>query len=939
MTSARHSKQRRELNQKRTVAILNQMTFGLSQKCSDFQHDHGQLLLRSGLSTNVLNSERVLGTSMSDREYQLIKVKDSSEHHQIVNKWIDVAIKNKKLIIVNIDDYTNVHTKKRPLKGTSKASKMCTILLKMYDTEAVELISDRPANCPDGILLNDLVQNMSSNEQVQQLCFCSFVQSCKENAPWITNSFFDPLYEHNRLTTHDYAIDEGVKKMRKMDGTMLIDCIELPLHSEADFRKAIERIMETNMKRYCQHFILPQPGDWPAQFYPRRIVFSSQTNASVRSSLVPLLGPLHISLNGQENVFRVFYEVLRDIYKFVFGNSKTLAENSLPWRVSLILELTYGGWSLIRESIVNVFGEKCKDLQFLTMFNFLDNYLPLVLTIYAVIFRSNNFLLYVSALKRIWLMFFCFGRHHYDKSPLVFLSGLLYWDKISHPLLAALRTSLVAFTEYPVEYFHSIIRDQTAPHSTPDEITKTCRSIFASKQRQENFRETFLPPKNYVLSRNQLKSAKMKVAEMLKNIFANIIGKPNSSYATNSTVGEKREWLMPFIFGNKFKCDKVLPCGFHLSSKKDSEPDPFRECDFPNCQRRDDANWRVFKGCGHSFHVACVPEPICPICQVGIRRNVREKAEKAKQAIFAQSPTQQESKAHAKAAEDQGGKDDDGLPSLTEMELEEKSRQLNAEITSWPKYSAAHTTHPKDRQPTAPKFKEDYQTTGKKLPFNPMSGRRFTFQAENAIKEFVEKCHGEKPSHHQINHLLARDSRLVGETFERVKRKILTLLKSNKNKTAKVSPTVPSVPVPPWGGNFYYQGREIEMINTCPIDNLLTSFHLLFASDSEFLKTFTTLSFEGARTLLSVHRMFCEQQWSVGKLMWLTQVNLDVDLTRHNINVWGGEDERFFKSLREITAHVMDSTCTNPTCPTRNLRFSSKGLITLKYVYIFNKYF
>lgn len=155
------------------------------------------------------------------------------------------------------------------------------------------------------------------------------------------------------------TIDEGVTKMRKMDGTMLIDCIELPLHREADFRKAIERSMETNMKEYCQCFILLEPGDWPAQFYPRRIVYSSQTNLSVRSSLVHLLGSLHVSLNGQENVLKVFYEVLRDIYKFVFGNFKTLADNSLPWRVSLILELTYGGWSLILGCNYKPFHEEC----------------------------------------------------------------------------------------------------------------------------------------------------------------------------------------------------------------------------------------------------------------------------------------------------------------------------------------------------------------------------------------------------------------------------------------------------------------------------------------------------------------------------------------------------------------------------------------------------
>ena len=134
MTSRWRSKQRKELKEKRTVAILNLLTYGLSQKCNEFQydhdHDHGQLLVRSGLSTNILNKEKILGTSMSDRDCQLIKAKDSSEHHKIVNEWIDLAIKQKTLLVMNIDDYTNVHTKKRPIKGTSQANKMCTIVLR-----------------------------------------------------------------------------------------------------------------------------------------------------------------------------------------------------------------------------------------------------------------------------------------------------------------------------------------------------------------------------------------------------------------------------------------------------------------------------------------------------------------------------------------------------------------------------------------------------------------------------------------------------------------------------------------------------------------------------------------------------------------------------------------------------------------------------------------
>ena len=168
---------------------------------------------------------------------------------------------------------------------------------------------------------------------------------------------------------------------------------------------------------------------------------------------------------------------------------------------------------------------------------------------------------------------------------------------------------------------------------------------------------------------------------------------------------------------------------------------------------------------------------------------------------------------------------DFGMPCLNEKELEEISCQLNAEITSWHKHP--HLTRIQmviNSQLHI--ITVDKQATKKKGSHNPMSGPRFNFQAEKAIQEILETSFGQKPFDCQIKHLLASDSRLAGETFERVKRKILASRKANKNKMKKISPTPPSVAVLPWGARFVYQGREIEIFNSCPIDNLLTTFHL-----------------------------------------------------------------------------------------------------------------
>ena len=85
---------------------------------------------------------------------------------------------------------------------------------------------------------------------------------------------------------------------------------------------------------------------------------------------------------------------------------------------------------------------------------------------------------------------------------------------------------------------------------------------------------------------------------------------------------EKRERMLPFLYENMCKSKMVLPCGLHLSPFEELEPDPPRDCNLPTCQKQDDSNWCVLKGCGYSFQVTCVPNRTCPICQEDTRRYV-----------------------------------------------------------------------------------------------------------------------------------------------------------------------------------------------------------------------------------------------------------------------------------------------------------------------------
>ena len=142
------------------------------------------------------------------------------------------------------------------------------------------------------------------------------------------------------------------------------------------------------------------------------------------TSLVPCMGPLHVDLNADEDIVINFLPFLRFVYESIFPGKK-LANKPKPWRTQF-LEVTYGGWTLIRNAVRTVFHQS-KDLQYSTLLNLLDNYIPLALAFYNILFKLNCLDDYFLAVFRLWVMFFCFRRRHYNKSPLIWLSNILFW--------------------------------------------------------------------------------------------------------------------------------------------------------------------------------------------------------------------------------------------------------------------------------------------------------------------------------------------------------------------------------------------------------------------------------------------------------------------------------------------------------------------------------
>ena len=254
---------------------------------------------------------------------------------------------------------------------------------------------------------------------------------------WLTTPFFTPDVQQHILEEHSYCDDSAVRLMRTMEDLYLFDFVELQLKSQVGFAKAYDIALSSGLESYLKQFLVIQPGDWPCQFFCRQLVYKSmlQHNNTVPStkkcqsptniansnfppvtSLIPMVGPLHISLNSREHIFETFKPFFVTVYNDLFHTK--LANKPKPWRINLILETVYGGWTLIREQVMAKF-KKLKDYQYGVLLNLLDSYLPLVLTIYTITFKRNNFGEYFNAMIRIWVMFICLKRRYYNKEPLV----------------------------------------------------------------------------------------------------------------------------------------------------------------------------------------------------------------------------------------------------------------------------------------------------------------------------------------------------------------------------------------------------------------------------------------------------------------------------------------------------------------------------------------
>ena len=493
-------KQQRQTNRrdissrKYTVIILYLMMYGQSQMSNWLQRDVSKFLHYHGLSDTGMRAMHEMGLALGTTTFYRTMQQDSSPHLAKIDKIIRQAMRDKKLIVVIIDDYSNIHTRRRPQDNPANISHMATVILRVFDLPAIA-VQQPPANFPGAINIHLLLNNFLHN---MPLFFRTFIAGGPQQ---LNQYFFNPHNERLRLTTHMYGESNNVRQVRAVANAHLIDCTQQTLKSLTDYRNAANVYLHTALQEYLQQYQLLIPGDWPSQFHQRQL-YNNEPQDSLLRNTTAMMGPLHVSLNAQENVVLKFINFFSAIYRHLFN--RQLAKKPKPWRITLLLELLFGGWTLIREPVLQRL-QRFKDVQFLTLINLVDNYVPLALCIYSVIFKANAFHLYSLAMQQVWIMYYTFNRRHYDKAPLVWLANTSYWQHTQHPIFTLLQNSLYTTDESPVENFHSLLRARTNEWDTAATIQTKARWIDENRHALLKFSSWFGPPRHETLSVKQLR--------------------------------------------------------------------------------------------------------------------------------------------------------------------------------------------------------------------------------------------------------------------------------------------------------------------------------------------------------------------------------------------------------------------------------------------------
>lgn len=129
-----------------------------------------------------------------------------------------------------------------------------------------------------------------------------------------------------------------------------------------------------------------------------------------------------------------------------------------PNKIGTLTTVASGGWSIVRDQVLQLFGPLCKDPKYMLLLHLFDELLPLLFFIYNTVFRGGDFDHWLEALLRVSLMFIMIRRRNYDKATPCQLSDVIHHLKENAEVSSTIQEFLKTLTEKKVEILHSALR-------------------------------------------------------------------------------------------------------------------------------------------------------------------------------------------------------------------------------------------------------------------------------------------------------------------------------------------------------------------------------------------------------------------------------------------------------------------------------------------------
>ncbi|RIB03962.1 hypothetical protein C2G38_2254658 [Gigaspora rosea] len=281
-----------------------------------------------GTSNEGLNTLANFGITTTARAVNHRKKQISEAHEEYIKKVLENRSEN--AFILNIDDYHNIHVNRQPdTTSTSWAAHMATIIANPCPTSAIpQNRALNPKVVDDELIMKHLDERFIVNLGISYYDHRQkYIGKCSD----------DKLMERLTLHSYDDRLEEKKKSNRHIQNAILFDFVESRLKSVENYTNALQIVYNQKlMQEYLSNNVVPIVADWPGQFFIRkaiahRLLFNNEIIPSCVTAFIPMMGPLHVSLNSRELVFKKNWFLFNEVYKGIFGQKKELGKKPQPW--------------------------------------------------------------------------------------------------------------------------------------------------------------------------------------------------------------------------------------------------------------------------------------------------------------------------------------------------------------------------------------------------------------------------------------------------------------------------------------------------------------------------------------------------------------------------------------------------------------------------------